>query len=131
MALEPGDIALIRTGWGRYFGIDNARYLQGEPGIDLPGARWLIERGVVAIGCDNMAVEVLPNPNHGISMPVHQHALAEAGVYLIENLALDELARDGGWELLLHPAGDQVPRCHGIAGAAGGDAMIAPSPASG
>ena len=95
MALEPGDIALIRTGWGRYFGIDNARYLQGEPGIDLPGARWLIERGVVAIGCDNMAVEVLPNPNHGISMPVHQHALAEAGVYLIENLALDELARDG------------------------------------
>ncbi len=28
-------------------------------------------------------------------MPVHQHALAEAGVYLIENLALDELARDG------------------------------------
>ena len=95
VTLEPGDIALIRTGWGRYFGIDNARYLQGEPGIDLPGARWLIERGVVAIGCDNMAVEVLPNPNHGISMPVHQHALAEAGVYLIENLALDELARDG------------------------------------
>jgi kynurenine formamidase len=93
--IEPGDIALIRTGWGRYFGIDNPRYLQGEPGIDLPGAKWLIERGVVAIGCDNMAVEVLPNPNHSISMPVHQHALAEAGVYLIENLALDELARDG------------------------------------
>ena len=23
--IEPGDIALIRTGWGRYFGIDNAR----------------------------------------------------------------------------------------------------------
>ena len=27
-------------------------------------------------------------------MPVHQHVLAEAGVHLIENLALDELARD-------------------------------------
>jgi kynurenine formamidase len=27
-------------------------------------------------------------------MPVHQHALAEAGVYLIENLALEELAGD-------------------------------------
>jgi kynurenine formamidase len=94
VAIEPGDIVLIRTGWGRYFGVDNARYLQGEPGIDLPGARWLIERGVVAIGCDNMAVEVLPNPNHGLAMPVHQHALAEAGVYLIENLALEELARD-------------------------------------
>jgi kynurenine formamidase len=94
VALEPGDIVLIRTGWGRYFGVDNARYLQGEPGIDLPAARWLIEQGVVAIGCDNMAVEVLPNPDQSLSMPVHQHALAECGVYLIENLALDELARD-------------------------------------
>jgi kynurenine formamidase len=27
-------------------------------------------------------------------MPVHQFALAECGVYLIENLALDELAAD-------------------------------------
>jgi kynurenine formamidase len=41
-----------------------------------------------------MAVEVLPNPDRGMAMPVHQHVLAEAGVHLIENLALDELARD-------------------------------------
>jgi len=93
-AVEPGDIALIRTGWGRYFGVDNARYLQGEPGIDVPAARWLVEQGIVAIGCDNMAVEVLPNPDKGLSMPVHQFALADSGVYLIENLALDELARE-------------------------------------
>lgn len=93
-AVEAGDIALIRTGWGRYFEVDNARYLQGEPGIDVPAARWLIEQGIVAIGCDNMAVEVLPNPSKGISMPVHQFALADCGVYLIENLALDELVRD-------------------------------------
>jgi kynurenine formamidase len=93
-AVEQGDIALIRTGWGRYFGTDNTRYLQGEPGIDLPGARWLIEQGVVAIGADNMAVEVLPNPDHSLAMPVHAFALAECGVYLIENLLLEELARD-------------------------------------
>ncbi|HUB43771.1 MAG TPA: cyclase family protein [Acetobacteraceae bacterium] len=89
-----GDIVLIRTGWGQYFGVDNARYLAGEPGIDAPAARWLTAKGVVAIGCDNMAVEVLPNPDKTLSMPVHQHALAEAGVYLIENLVLDELARN-------------------------------------
>ncbi len=89
-----GDIVLIRTGWGRYFGTDNARYLQGEPGIDLPAAHWLTERGVVAIGADTMAVEVLPNPDHALGLPVHQHVLVEAGVHLIENLALDELARD-------------------------------------
>ena len=94
-AVEAGDIALIRTGWGQYFGVDNARYLEGEPGIDVPAARWLIEQGIVAIGADNMAVEVLPNPNKAVLMPVHQFALAECGVYLIENLALEELARDG------------------------------------
>jgi kynurenine formamidase len=93
-SVRPGDIALIRTGWGRYFGVDNARYLQGEPGVDVPGARWLIDQGITAIGADNMAVEVLPNPDKGISMPVHQFCLADCGVYLIENLMLEEMARD-------------------------------------
>ncbi|HEY5299332.1 MAG TPA: cyclase family protein [Acetobacteraceae bacterium] len=105
VAVEPGDIVLIRTGWGRYFGIDNARYLKGEPGIDVAAARWLTERGVAAIGTDNMAIEVLPNPDPTLSMPVHQHALAEAGVYLIENLALEALAADeaGAFCLVLLP----------------------------
>ena len=94
VAVGPGDIVLIHTGWGRFFGVDNKRYLEGEAGIDVPGARWLTEREVVAIGCDNMAVEVLPNPDRGMALPVHQHVLAEAGVHLIENLVLDELARD-------------------------------------
>ena len=92
--VEPGDVALIRTGWGRYFAVDNARYLTGEPGIDVPGARWLIDQGIAAIGTDNMAVEVLPNPDHGLALPVHQYSLSHCGVYLIENLALEELARD-------------------------------------
>jgi kynurenine formamidase len=91
-AVEAGDIALIRTGWGRFFGSDNARYLDGEPGLDVPAAKWLIDQGVAAIGADNMAVEVLPNPDRRLMMPVHQYALAESGVYLIENLALEELA---------------------------------------
>jgi kynurenine formamidase len=94
VTIEPGDIVMIRTGWGRLFGIDNARYVAGEPGIDVLGAHWLSEQGVVAVGSDNMAVEVLPNPNKAISMPVHQHLLVEAGVYIIENLALEELARE-------------------------------------
>jgi len=94
ITIESGDIVMIRTGWGRLFGIDNPRYVAGEPGIDVPAARWLTEQGVVAVGSDNMAVEVLPNPDKAISMPVHQHLLVEAGVYIIENLALEELARE-------------------------------------
>lgn len=94
VVIESGDIVMIRTGWGRFFGVDNARYLKGEPGIDLPAARWLVEREVGAIGVDNMAVEVLPNPDHGLSLPVHQYTLADTGTYLIENLALEELAAE-------------------------------------
>jgi kynurenine formamidase len=112
--LEKGDIVLIRTGWGRYFGTDNARYLAGEPGIDLPAARWLTGQGVVAIGCDNMAVEVLPNPDRTLAMPVHQHVLAEAGVHLIENLALEGLARDKVYKFCMFLA---APKFRGATGA--------------
>lgn len=89
---EAGDAVLLHTGWGRYFMADNARYVSGEPGIEIGAARWLTGRGVVAIGADTMAVEVLPGTEHPrIMMPVHQHCLVEAGVYLIENLVLREL----------------------------------------
>lgn len=94
-ALRPGDVAFVRTGWGQFFMQDNAKYLSGEPGLNLAGAHWLTAQDVVAVGADNMAVEVLPAEQHEILMPVHQHCLAEAGVYLVENLALDALAKAG------------------------------------
>ena len=51
---------------------------------------------VTAIGADNMAVEVLPGEDApAVQMPVHQHCLVEAGVYLIENLFLSPLAAAG------------------------------------
>lgn len=88
-----GDVICIHTGWGGLFMQDNDRYVRGEPGIDEEAARWLTARDVVAIGADNMAVEVIPHPQHPtVVLPVHQHTLVESGVYLIENLKLDELA---------------------------------------
>jgi kynurenine formamidase len=93
---QEGDAVLVNTGWGKLFMVDNARYVAGEPGLEIGAARWLTDQGVVAIGADNMAVEVLPGTEHPqIMMPVHQHCLAEAGVYLIENIVLDELIADG------------------------------------
>jgi kynurenine formamidase len=96
VAPQPGDAVFVNTGWGRFFMVDNARYVAGEPGLEIGAARWLTEQGVVAIGVDNMAVEVLPGVEHPrIIMPVHQHCLVEAGVYLIENIVLDELIAAG------------------------------------
>ncbi|MEZ5850227.1 MAG: cyclase family protein [Hyphomicrobiaceae bacterium] len=94
--IKPGDVVCIQTGWGRFFMKDNDKYVHAEPGIDLAAAQWLTSQDVVAIGCDNMAIEVLPGTNHPEAiMPVHQHCLAEAGVYLIENMVMDQLVSEG------------------------------------
>ena len=95
VGLQAGDAVLVNTGWGRFFMVNNGKYLEGEPGLDVGAAKWLTARGVVAIGADNMALEVLPGTNHPeVMMPVHQHCLVEAGVHIIENLVLADLARD-------------------------------------
>jgi kynurenine formamidase len=93
--LRPGDAVLLRTGWGRFYMTDNARYAASQPGIDEDAARWLAERKICAIGADNMTVEVMPNPDPRLVLPVHQYTLVEAGVYLIENLVLDHVVREG------------------------------------
>lgn len=93
-ALDPGDVALIRTGWGDHWMKDNESYYDGEPGIDVAAAQWLIDQGVSMIGADNWAVEVLPNPDPELAYPVHQLALTKHGVYLFENLDLDALSED-------------------------------------
>lgn len=96
LEIRKGDIALVNTGWGRFYMHDNPRYLSGEPGINVAAAQWLTRQGVTAIGCDNMAVEVLPGEDEpAVKMPVHQHCLVEAGVYLIENLLLAPLVDAG------------------------------------
>ncbi len=44
------------------------------------------------IGADNWPVEVAPNPDPKLSLPVHQITLVVNGIHLLENLKLDELA---------------------------------------
>ena len=50
------------------------------------------------LGSDNWPVEVAPNPDKLLSLPVHQIALVVNGVHLLENLKLDELASKGVYE---------------------------------
>jgi kynurenine formamidase len=96
LAIQPGDVVCVQTGWGRFFMKDNDKYVHSEPGLDLGAAQFLTSQDVVAIGVDNMAIEVLPGTKHPeILMPVHQHCLAEAGVYLIENMVMDGVLAAG------------------------------------
>jgi kynurenine formamidase len=100
IALREGDVVLVHTGWGQLFMVDNATYVAGEPGLGEEAAQWLTARHIAAIGADNMAVEVMPGESPQRVFPVHQHFLVEAGVYMIENLHLDEVCREGVYEFL-------------------------------
>ena len=44
------------------------------------------------VGADNVSVEVNPNPDPNVSLPVHQIMLVVNGIHLLESLKLDELA---------------------------------------
>jgi kynurenine formamidase len=90
-AIHPGDVVLVRTGWGQFFR-DPVKYASAlrMPGVELAGARWLSERKPFAVGSDTLAFERLPSPN----MAVHVHLLVETGIHIIENLNLEKLAQD-------------------------------------
>jgi len=47
------------------------------------------------VGADNFSVEVSPNPDPNVSLPVHQIMLVVNGIHLLENMKLDELAAKG------------------------------------
>jgi kynurenine formamidase len=111
--LAIGDVVLVRTGRGSVWP-DAAAYLPREPGLDLEGATYLAEAGAVAIGADNIALEVLPSPDPDNWMAVHTYLLAECGVPIIEVVDLEVLSARGLYEFAF------VGACMKIRGATGG-----------
>ena len=95
VGVEAGSVVLVRTGNARYWN-DVARYLAG-PGMAASASYWLAERRVLAVGADNMAWDVpgVRDPDLGCLLPGHLILLARSGIYIIENLALEELAAAG------------------------------------
>jgi kynurenine formamidase len=91
LTLMPGDAVIINTGWNRLWGKDNARYVKSCPGIGVAAAEWLAKQDPMLVGADNWPVEVGPNPDPKLSLPVHQVLLVVNGIHLLENLKLDEL----------------------------------------
>jgi len=96
--IEPGDAVLIYTGWSKHWGVDNKLYTSGCPGIGVAAAEWLIKQDPMLLGADNWPVEIAPNPDKSINLPVHNIALTVNGVHLLENLVLEPLARARAYE---------------------------------
>jgi kynurenine formamidase len=86
--VAAGDVALIRTGWGRLWGEDG--YIGHEtPGPGLEGGTWLADRGVGLVGSDTAVFEKGPVTE---AAPVHRLLLMERRIHIMENLDLEELA---------------------------------------
>ncbi|MBV1931329.1 MAG: cyclase family protein [Porticoccaceae bacterium] len=91
-SIPKGAIVYIHTGWGKNFTAKPQHYAHTGPGIGLAASKWLASKNVVAIGADNMALEVTPGEDSKVVFPVHQHLLVKQGIYIIENVKTDELA---------------------------------------
>jgi len=99
--VREGDVVLIRTGYGSLWSRPD-EYLQAA-GISAGGSRWLVEHRVRAAGADNMAFDVMsstPDPELKVTLPAHILLLVRAGIPIIENLNLEELAAARVYEFL-------------------------------
>ena len=92
LSLEPGDAVIINTGWGQLWDSDMQRFLGRAPGIGIAAAEWLVTQDPMLVGADNQPVEIQPNPDSDISLPIHQIMLVVNGIHLLERMKLDELA---------------------------------------
>jgi kynurenine formamidase len=93
---HPGDIILIRSGWGQrwnggeaYIGRDS-----GVPGVGEAGAEWLAAHLPRAVGADTIAFEHLPAGRGHAVLPAHRVLLVEHGINIVETLNLEAVAND-------------------------------------
>jgi kynurenine formamidase len=102
--LQPGDVVLVRTGTGRYWGDDGADHAaiiaHDSAGPDLEATRWLVaEQGAMMVGSDTSGYEVSPPPGKsGTMVPCHRYLLVDQGVHIGEFHYLEGLSREKVYE---------------------------------
>jgi kynurenine formamidase len=99
VTLAPGDVVLVRTGTGRFWGDDGADHARiadhDSAGVDLEATKWLVEdQGAVMVGSDTSGFEVNPPAGSpGTGIPVHRYLLVDQGVHLGEFHYLEGLSK--------------------------------------
>jgi kynurenine formamidase len=109
VAIEHGDILLLRTGWLAAYYEDPSAFRQAplaEPGLVHSRALvdWFWEREIPALGTDTLGNELTLTPGHGDISTLHAALMRNLGVVFTEMLWLEELAADcaasGHWTFL-------------------------------
>src|SRR5205823_790474 len=100
VAIEAGDVLLLHTGWGALWDEDPARYTSGEPGIGMAVAERLIEQRIAMTGADSWSYGAVPGEDPAWPFVVAQTLNVKHGVFVMENLATEELAAAQVYEFM-------------------------------
>lgn len=97
---EPGegDVVLFRTGHALLWKKFNDEYNKGCPGPSVRVANWLVDRKIAVVGADTWPVEAVPGENKERPFECHSIWLTMNGIFINENLNLEELAKDRVYE---------------------------------
>ena len=98
--IREGDAIFFNTGWGSLWMKNNTRFNNGEPGIGMEVAKWVIDKGLCLTGADSWATEVVPNPDKDLAFPVHGELITKHGILNHENLNFDELIAERKYQFV-------------------------------
>jgi len=105
--VRKGDTVFIRTGWGQYFAGAPSLYAGADsPGPGVDGANWLIKKGARIVGDDTLTFEQRPPLSFDAAgnvtavFPVHMRLIPDNGIFIIENLDLEGLAKARAYEFV-------------------------------
>jgi kynurenine formamidase len=107
----PGDVVYVRTGWGDYWQDPDTEkfYYTKAPGLSYDAAKYLGEKGIVAIGLDTPFIDPVPEgmlsgkappaegTPPGLPFVIHHYMITQAGIHHVEHANLAALADDRVW----------------------------------
>ena len=96
VAVEPGDVVLVRTGQVSLFHErKRTEYTTGhQPGLTTSCPAWFKRHDVAAVATDTLAFEVYPGEDPEVLYPVHLLDLVDLGLLQGQNFDLEALSTD-------------------------------------
>jgi len=98
--IKGGDAVLFHTGWGGLWDKDAELFLSGEPGPGMALVQWLYDRRVALTGADTWSYGPVPGEDPQRPFLVPQTMYVKMGLFGLENLATEELARRRVYEFM-------------------------------
>jgi len=93
VSIKEGGAILIRTGYGALW--HNEAEYSLAPGLDKEANIWIGKKRPIVVGIDNLGWDHpgLKDPETGNIMFGHLHLIVQNGIYIIENMNLEELSK--------------------------------------